>query len=83
MFVDFNAFRGDLKEVVANPERDLLAGRVEAGWRLRVTRATSSTGVKGGLQNEEGNGATPKHLLPSRGGRARGADAAISWASEW
>jgi len=24
-----------------------------------VTRATSSTGVKGGLQNEAGNGATP------------------------
>ena len=65
MFVDFNAFRGDLKEVVANPERDLLAGRVEAGWRLRVTRATSSTGVKGGLQNEEGNGATPNISCPA------------------
>ena len=81
MFVDFNAFRGDLKEVVANPERDLLAGRVEAGWRLRVTRATSSTGVKGGLQDEEWRNA--KYLLPSRGSRARGADTAISWASEW
>ena len=65
MFVDFNAFRGDLKEVVANPERDLLAGRVEAGWRLRVTRATSSTGVKGGLQNEEGNGATQNISCPA------------------
>ena len=36
-----------------------------AGWRLRVTRATSSTGVKGGLQNEEGNGATPNISCPA------------------
>ena len=54
-----------------------------AGWRLRMTHATSSTGVKGGLQNKAGNGATPKYHLPSRGGRGRRADAAISWASEW
>ena len=36
-----------------------------AGWRLRVTRATSSTGVKGGLQNEAGNGATPNITCPA------------------
>ena len=35
------------------------------GWRLRVTRATISTGVKGGLQNEAGSGATPSITCPA------------------
>ena len=36
-----------------------------AGWRLGVTRATSSTGLKDGLQNEAGNGAAPNITCPA------------------